>query len=183
MKKEYFSIPNLLGYFRILMLPIFLYQYYHADSTAEYAFTFLLLTIIFISDAVDGFVARKFNMITDFGKMLDPVADKLVQGALALAVAFRHPMMKVFFVIFLCKELYMGIMGLYLIKAKDSLNGAQWYGKVCTAVVDVCILILLFVPNLSAKISTIIIAFMIGLELFALIMYLHFHISIIREKK
>lgn len=182
MKKELFSIPNLMGYFRILMLPVFLMWYHQADTPREFGAAFALLAVIFLSDALDGFVARKFNMVTSFGKILDPVADKLVQGTLALAVSFRHSWMKVFLAIFLIKEVYMGAMGMYLLRAKHSLNGARWYGKLCTAVADSGILILLFLPKLPADISNIMILCMIGVELFTIGMYLKFHFGILREK-
>lgn len=183
MKKELFSIPNLIGYFRILMLPVFLYKYYSAKTFEEYMITFVLLAIIFLSDAADGFIARKFHMVTDFGKMLDPVADKLVQGSLAIAVMFHHPLMKVFLVVFLCKEVYMSVMGLYLLKKKDSLNGAQWYGKVCTTIVDAGILILLFFPSLPQGFGNGLIVVMIALEIFSAVKYLQFHMSILKESK
>lgn len=181
MKKEILSIPNIIGYCRILSLPVFLYQYYHADTIEEYIATFVFLAVIFLSDAVDGFIARKYNMITNLGKILDPVADKLVQGCLAIAVSFRNPTMKIFFAVFVCKELYMGFMGLYLLKSKDSINGAQWYGKVCTAVVDVFILILLFVPTISLDISELMIGIMVVLEIFSLGMYIRFHRSVLHN--
>ena len=174
-KKELSSIPNMLGYFRILMLPVFLIFYDRAKTREEFTITFVILGLIFLSDALDGFIARRFNMITNFGKILDPVADKLVQGTLALAVALRHPWMKVFFIVFLVKEIYMAVMGIYLLKVKKTLNGAQWYGKVCTAVVDVCILVLLFIPNIPDAVGNAMIVLMIGLEVFAIMMYLKFH--------
>ena len=67
-KKELFSIPNMLGYFRILMLPVFLICYYRAKTREEFTITFVILGLIFLSDALDGFIARRFNMITNFGK-------------------------------------------------------------------------------------------------------------------
>lgn len=182
MKKELFSIPNLMGYFRILMLPVFLLWYLGADTKEEYGAAFALLAVIFLSDALDGFVARRFHMVTSFGKILDPVADKLVQGTLALAVSFRHSWMKIFFAVFLIKEIYMGAMGMYLLRVKNSLNGAQWYGKLCTAVVDGCILLLLFLPDLPADVSNIMILCMIVVELFTIGMYLKFHLGILRKK-
>ena len=180
--KEIFSIPNIIGYFRILMLPVFLYIYYHADSTAEYMGAFVLLAVIFLSDMLDGYIARKYNMITNIGKILDPVADKLVQGTITIAVMFRHSLMKVFFGVFLCKEIYMAVMGVYLLKVKSSLNGAQWYGKACTAIVDVCILLLLFMPKLSETISNTIIAVMIALEIFTVVKYVQFHRGILKQQ-
>ncbi|MGN9153808.1 DUF2871 family protein [Bariatricus sp. HCP3S3_E12] len=151
-KKELFSIPNMLGYFRILMLPVFLIRYYRAKTREEFTITFVILGLIFLSDALDGFIARRFNMITNFGKILDPVADKLVQGTLALAVALRHPWMKVFFIVFLVKEIYMAVMmlvrgvtqvlGLLLSSALSaSISGIAGIGHILTGVGIVLLLI------------------------------------------
>lgn len=183
MLKELFSIPNLIGYFRVLMLPVFLVNYNRAETAAEFAAVFLLLAVIFLSDALDGYIARKYDMVTNFGKILDPVTDKLVQGTLALAVALRHPRMWVFLVVFLLKEAYMGIMGLYLMRVKKALNGAQWYGKICTAAVDAGVLLLLFGPGMPEAASNGILAVMIAVELFSAGMYLKFHIGILRKKR
>ncbi len=180
MWKEYFSIPNLMGYFRILMIPVFLGAYYNAETTADYLIAFAILAVSLLTDFFDGKIARKFNMITNFGKMLDPVADKLTQGALALAVTFKYPIMKILLAFFICKELYMGIMGLYLLKKKDYHYGAQWYGKICTAVMDVGIFIMLLFPQLDYRIVFVLFVIMMGLMLLSLVKYIQFHVAVIR---
>ncbi len=182
-KREYFSIPNLMGYFRIVMLPVFLLVYYRAETREEYTIAFTILIISLLTDFFDGKIARKFHMVTDFGKILDPVADKLTQGALAVAVATHYPLMGNFFILFLIKEGYMGIMGLYLLKKKNVRNGAQWYGKICTAVMDVGILILLLFPDLPYKTVSVIILLMMAFMIFSLVRYVKFHISVLREGK
>lgn len=115
-RKEYFTIPNMMGYFRILMIPVFLYLYYHAETSREYLISFLVLAVSYLTDLFDGKIARKFHCVTEFGKILDPFADKLTQGAIAIAVSFRNPMMRLFLILFVCKEMYMGIMGYYIMK-------------------------------------------------------------------
>lgn len=182
MKKEYFNIPNLMGYFRIIILPIFLYTYSKASTPTEYLTAFLLLALSFLSDFLDGKIARKFNMVTDFGKVLDPVADKLTQGTLAIAAAMNHPFMKMFFALFICREIYMAAMGLYLLKRKKVCNGAQWYGKVCTAIVDAGVLILLL-PRISYQAANIMIIVMITAVVFTWLKYLQFHIGIITGRE
>ena len=116
LKKDYFTIPNLMGYFRILLIPVFMVLYYKAESQKEYMVALAVLLISFLSDFFDGKIARRFNCVTDFGKMLDPFADKLTQCAIAIAVALRVPSMKVFLVLFVCREFYMSIVGLYILK-------------------------------------------------------------------
>lgn len=180
--REIFSIPNIIGYCRILMLPVFLMQYNRAETTREYIAAFVVLAVIFLSDMADGYIARKFDMVTNLGKILDPVADKLVQGTLVLAVTLKHPLMKVFLAVFLCREIYMGAMGIYLIKCKNSLNGAKWYGKIYTAVMDACILVMLFFPGLSDTVSNLLIVLMIVVGVFSWIMYIRFHVEILKDQ-
>ena len=81
-RKELLSIPNLMGYFRLLMIPVFVYLYLHAETDRGYYAAAAVMGISSITDMFDGLVARKFNMITEFGKFLDPFADKMTHGAL-----------------------------------------------------------------------------------------------------
>ena len=90
MKKEYFNIPNLMGYFRILIIPAFLFLYGRAETKWEYFAAFFVLALSYLTDFLDGKIARKFHMVTDWGKMLDPIADNLTQGALAVACTFQR---------------------------------------------------------------------------------------------
>ena len=71
--KERFSIPNLMGYFRLLLIPVFCYLYL-AKEAYHWAAGVVLLSSL--TDLFDGMIARKFNMITNLGKALDPIADK-----------------------------------------------------------------------------------------------------------
>lgn len=179
MKKEYFNIPNLMGYFRICMIPVFLFLYSRADSSGDYAIAFAVLALSLITDMLDGKIARKFNMVTDFGKMLDPVADKLTQGALALAVTFHYPFVTFFLILFLCKELYMSVMGLYLKKKKGVINGALLHGKVCTVVIDMVVFALLLFRNISYMTATVLILAMSCFLCYSWIRYILFHISVL----
>lgn len=84
LKNEYLSIPNLMGYFRILLIPLYLYLYICAKS---YRLAIFIMLLSFLTDFLDGKIARRFDMVTEFGKILDPVADKLTQGALEIGRA------------------------------------------------------------------------------------------------
>ena len=136
-RSDYFTIPNIMGYFRILLIPVFLYLYYRAESTRDYVISFAVLSISYLTDFFDGKIARKFNMVTDLGKMLDPVADKLTQWSMAIAISFRIPVMIYFVVLFALKEFYMGMIGLYIMKKFQKVNMAQMFGKISTALLDV----------------------------------------------
>ena len=73
-----------------------------------------VLAVSYFTDFFDGKIARRFDMVTDWGKMLDPIADKLTQGAIAAALILRYRLMAVLVLLFFCKEVYMGVMGCLL---------------------------------------------------------------------
>lgn len=68
-------------------------------------------------------------METEFGEILDPVADKLTQGAVVLSLTFRFVMMRYLLMLILLKDVFMGITGFILYKRGKKMDGAQWYGK------------------------------------------------------
>lgn len=151
--KEYLSIPNLLGYFRLILVPVYLYIYLNAETTHDYYTAAFIMFLSFLSDFIDGKIARRFNMITEFGKILDPVADKITQLVLALSFAFRYPVVRILLTIFVIKELTMGIVGLYMMKHNYRMNGAHMHGKICTAILDFTMFIFLLVPEVPADYS------------------------------
>ena len=85
-RREIFSIPNLMGYFRILLIPLFSWMYCTADSTGDYYAAAVVVGISGLTDMFDGKIARRFNMITELGKFIDPLADKLTQAALLICL-------------------------------------------------------------------------------------------------
>ena len=128
-----------------------------------------------ITDFLDGQIARRCNMITEFGKFLDPLADKLTQGTLFLCIAINYPLMWILLAIWLLKDGFMAIMGLVLLKTKQTkLDGARWYGKVCTAIIYVAVLALLFFPGVfpeGSPASSLLILICIGVMLLSGILY------------
>lgn len=170
-KKEIFSIPNLLGYFRLLLIPIFSYIYCTAQSDRDYYIASGIVLVSSLTDMFDGKIARKFNMITELGKMLDPIADKLTHAALAFCLATRYPVMWILLALMAVKEGYMAVMGIKYLRIGKKLDGAMWFGKVCTALLFVVLLVLFFLPNLPMHVVTILITISMVVMLFALIMY------------
>ena len=75
-KKEIFSIPNLMGYFRILLIPVFCYLYITAETEREYLYAALVVLLSSLTDLFDGKIARRFHMVTELGKALDPIAEE-----------------------------------------------------------------------------------------------------------
>ena len=79
-KEEIWSIPNCMGYFRILLIPFFCVIYLNADSVKDYYLAAGLVLVSTITDLFDGKVARKFNMVTELGKFVDPLLISLRMG-------------------------------------------------------------------------------------------------------
>ena len=115
------------------------------------------------------------RQITEFGKFLDPLADKLTQGTLFLCIAINYPLMWILLAIWLLKDGFMAIMGLVLLKTKQTkLDGARWYGKVCTAIIYIAVLALLFFPGVfpeGSPASSLLILICIGVMLLSGILY------------
>ena len=109
-KKEMLSIPNILSYVRILLIPLIVYFYMYKE---DYTIAAIIAAISGLTDLADGFIARKFNMITDFGKFIDPVADKLTQCTLLLCLLSRYSIMWFLVIIFFVKEISMALAGLF----------------------------------------------------------------------
>lgn len=171
-KKEIFSIPNVMGYFRILLIPVFCYLYITAESEKDYMCAAFVVLISSLTDLFDGKIARRFNMITELGKALDPVADKLTHAALAVCLATRYPLMWLLIALMLIKEGYMGIMGIIFLRKGKMLNGAMWFGKVCTALLFVGLLVLFLFPTLPEIFVNILIAVMMIVMAVTLFLYI-----------
>ena len=128
-RNQNLTVPNAMSVFRILMIPVFV-VYAVQDNIPG---ALVALGLSGLSDALDGFIARKFNQITELGKMLDPFADKLTQGAVAICIAIRYPSICPLLVLFVAKELTMLCGACYLLKKQKKPCAAKWYGKVSTA--------------------------------------------------
>ena len=122
------TVPNALSVLRIIVIPFFAWFFMHDQLAIAVA----LLVLSGLSDCVDGFIARKLNQVTELGKMLDPLADKLTQGVVALCLAIKFPVICPALLVFILKELVMLCGAILLLKKKKRPCAAQWYGKVAT---------------------------------------------------
>ena len=171
-KKEIFSIPNLMGYLRILLIPLFVFLYLQADSTASYLVAGAIVGFSAVLDFFDGYVARHFHMVTDIGKMIDPIADKLTQAAVALCLAARYPLMVPLLILMLVKELYMAIRGVMKIARSGKVHGAAFRGKVCTASLFVTFGALVLIPDMPLLIANLLILVSMLIMLVTLVLYM-----------
>lgn len=132
--KKIITIPNILSMFRLILAFLFLFLFVNADTKKEYWASLGILVLSAATDVIDGKIARHFHMVSEIGKILDPIADKVTQGFVMLALISRYPLMLAETIIFLLKECYMGIRGMQVIKATGWNEGALWFGKLNTVV-------------------------------------------------
>ena len=130
----------------------------------------VVLLVSFLTDLFDGKIA--IDMVTEFGKILDPVADKLTQGAMAISFSYKYPAMGILLFVFLGKECLMAILGLYMMKKNYRMDGAQKHGKVCTAVLDLVMILVLILPGMSILIVNVLAGIAIIVMLSSLALYL-----------
>ena len=176
-KGQFLTIPNILGYIRIFLMLIFVIVYFNAGN---YHFAAVIFLISGLTDFLDGKIARHFHIETEFGEILDPVADKLTQGAVVLSLTFRFVMMRYLLMLILLKDVFMGITGFILYKRGKKMDGAQWYGKFNTTFMYFAILILLFSRSLTYFSSGLLIAGVFLVNMFCFISYVVFYIRMIR---
>lgn len=179
-KDQILTIPNLLSVIRLLMIPLIIWLYCYAQM---YHAAVVVILLSGLTDIADGFIARKYNMVSDFGKILDPVADKLTQAALILCLTVKHKLMIPLIIEFALRELCMLIMGYITIRKHDSVNSSKWYGKLTTVILYAVMMILILFPRIPDTVAN---GMIIGcglLMLASLFMYVRFYMQFWRRKK
>lgn len=148
-KKEILTIPNLLSFFRLALIPVYMVIYIKAEETRDYIIAGSILAISCLTDMVDGKIARKFNMITTFGKFLDPLADKVTQFTLFICLALRYPILWSVSALFFVKEIFQLVAGILAANRGYILKGALMTGKVCTTILFISLVTLVVFPNIG----------------------------------
>lgn len=167
---EILTIPNILSFFRILLITPFMILFLNG----QYVWATVMIIISGLTDCVDGFVARHFNQVSDFGKILDPVADKLTLLAVGIGICILTPEVITVMVILIIKDLLMLIGGIALIKNDIQPPQARWYGKVGTILfyISVCAIVVLKVFGIEVPyLSVILLSITAATMIFALVKY------------
>ncbi|HHX12352.1 MAG TPA: CDP-alcohol phosphatidyltransferase family protein [Clostridiales bacterium] len=180
-KKDLWTIPNILCYVRLALIPIFITMYIKAEEPSEYLQAALIVVISGLTDFLDGFIARNMNMITELGKLLDPLADKLTQAALIFVLVLKIRWMFLLLILFVVMQLFMLVAGLAMLKKGKKLDGAKWFGKISTTVFYVTMILLVAIPTLNTKITNTLM-FTCGVFLFlSFVLYVREYVYMYRE--
>lgn len=164
-EKKIITIPNILSFFRLCLIPVIVWLY---GVDHNYVWAGYILILSGITDMVDGYIARRFHMVSNLGKILDPIADKLTQGIVLICLLFRFPFMIVPFVLMIVKEIFMGVSGILIIQRTGIVCGAEWHGKAATCLLYGMMILHVFWHEITPVVSMLFIiasTLMIGISL------------------
>lgn len=167
------TIPNVLTFIRLLLIPLFIWLY---CACKEHIWSAAVLVASGFTDMFDGFIARKYHMESNLGRVLDPVADKLAQAAMCFAMIYRYPIMLWVLVFFGVKELIMAALGWFYMRRTGVVNSARWYGKASSIVQYATMLALILNPTISEYSAHVLISLCMLTHAISLLLYVAFYI-------
>lgn len=135
------NVPNILTILRIIMVPFFGLSLYNG----RYITALLLFVVSGITDFLDGMIARKFNLVTSWGKLADPLADKLTQTTALVILTITERIPLPILIVVVIKEIFLAIGSFTLLKRKNHVVSSNKYGKLATVVFYVAVaLVIMF---------------------------------------
>lgn len=177
--KSQLTIPNILTLLRLLVIP---YLVYLIVQDTRHGFAFLCFTAIWMTDVLDGYIARNYNQISDLGKVFDPLVDKLFQIATALAFVYIQKLPVWALVTLFIKEVLLTI-GSVMLWNRKTVVSAHWYGKITTFLYVVAFSILFFLPREEKIWQHLIFVLPTLLSYYSLISYTLLHHAALQQLK
>ena len=179
--KKIITVPNLLTVLRVLLIPLFLWTYLGLKNQA---LALGVLAFSFFTDFLDGYIARRYQMISDLGKAMDPMADKLNQASILVALSIRYPIMLIPFGIMVVKEVYLGILMLIVIRRSGTVFGADWHGKVATFLIySTMALHLIWPGTIPTVLSYVTVGITVCMQLLSFVLYAIRNNRLVKEYK
>ncbi len=180
--KFVWNIPNALSIVRLLLLPVFVVLILVVERDADVpVWSFVVLVLSGVTDSLDGIIARRFNQITDIGKLLDPVADKITQVTVVICLAVRYTVLIPLVVICLIKELIQAAGGYILLRRGEKIQGARWFGKVSTFVFYGAMALIVLLPDMPNWVRIGLVVLVAALMLFSFIKYMMMFLHLRRD--
>ena len=181
------TVPNIISIARIILVPVFCVLYFLPGMKG---IAFAVIIISGISDLLDGMIARKFNQISDLGKVLDPIADKLFHLSTVFCFCLDKVVSWIFFAFMIAKELFMIIGGIvFYKKTEGGVIASKWYGKLTSSILFSTFMIAFFLDFADVKheITTVVLSVLfciaLAFSISTVISYTKTAIKINNEKK
>ncbi len=160
------QIPNILSALRLITIPFVAWTFLCGNRMIA----FILFAAANATDVLDGIIARKFGYITEVGKILDPLADKLLQITTAVCLAISNGVYIILAALLICKELTMLIGGLIVLRKQKVHVVSAWYGKLATVCYFAIVCVFILLPDI-APFDLILTLLLCAIVLTALLMY------------
>lgn len=144
-------VPNLLTILRFLLIPIIVI----ACVQGDYILAIVVFTVSGITDILDGTIARKYNLISDFGKLMDPLADKATQISLLTTLFIKGVIPIWILAVVVLKEFCM-VSGASFLYGKELVVSSKWYGKLATVLFYAAMVISLLLEQIGESTSSLI---------------------------
>ncbi len=161
-------IPNILTTVRLIIIPFFAYFILVAKNFWISAVLFLLSGV---TDVVDGWIARRYNMITDVGSVYDPLVDKLMQITSVVCLYVKGVVPPWIICVVAVKEISMIVTGMILYIKKIVVH-SNWYGKAATVIFYTVISVLILFPDVGELLKTILLAVLVAVMVMTAMGYL-----------
>lgn len=171
-KRDFLLLPNILTYIRLILVPVFIIVYMNVHTWTDNLVAAIIIFISGLTDVADGFIARHWNLVSDLGKIIDPIADKAMQFAMMICVCLRYKWVLVLVTIYAVKEVISFFVTAYLFTRGKHISGAMWCGKVCTVILFLVMLILVVVPRIHPMAVTTLIGFSAAFMILAFFIYM-----------
>lgn len=172
------NIANFLTAIRFVLIPIFGYYLYYQ----QYKVALLIFILGGLTDVLDGYVARKFDMITPWGKLADPIADKLMQITALVLLTYHHKIPIIIVIIVILKELFMAVGSVILYKTKQYVVSANWYGKLSTVIFYFAV-VMIIMFDMGVVYNNLFISIAVLSTMFAFFMYVKSYKKISEKKQ
>lgn len=137
-------VPNALTIVRFLLIPLIII----ACVQEQYILAIVILTLSGLTDILDGTIARKYNLISDFGKLMDPLADKLTQISL-LTTLFLKGMIPIWILVVVVLKEFCMVSGASFLYGKELVVSSKWYGKLATVLFYIAMVLSLLIENIT----------------------------------
>lgn len=167
-QKKILTIPNLLSLFRLCLIPVIVWLY---CLKKDYGWTAFTLALSGLTDVADGIIARRFHMVSDFGKAFDPVADKLTQIAMLFCLVTRFPLMLVPLILLTVKEILAAVLNTLASKKTGRVMAAVWHGKLNTVLLYTVMLVHVIWGNIPPLASNLLIGACTVMMLVSAVLY------------
>lgn len=165
------NLPNLLTMFRMFLIPVFILIFF-SNIHSSLMYSILIFLIAGFTDTLDGFIARKFNLVTKWGIILDPLVDKLMLVTVLTCLVIKSYIPLWVLIIMTAKETSMITAGILLYN-NDTVIPSNFFGKLATVLFYISI----FVLSLNKNIGNMLVYIAVGSSIIAFINYYMLYIK------